>query len=103
MFLCLDYFFSIFCHINPNSVIVMNAGYFKIRAHSNNGAYLGLDHVNPSCSQLSNTVVDVYHTLSVRHVQHDVNDDETTSTSCPRTYTHIQIKTCNTLDLHKCY
>lgn len=55
--------------------------------------YLGLDHVDSSGSQLPHTVVDVDHAFSLRHVQHDVNHDETTCTPRPRTDTHTRAHT----------
>lgn len=51
--------------------------------------YLCLHHVDPPRPQLSDTVVDVDHTFSLRHVQHDVDHDETPSTPCPRTDTQM--------------
>lgn len=42
--------------------------------------YLSLDHVDPPRAQLPHAVVDVHHALSLRHVQHDVDDDEA---ACP--------------------
>lgn len=45
--------------------------------------YLGLDHVDPPRAQLPDAVVDVHHALSLRHVQHDVDDDEAASASGP--------------------
>lgn len=46
--------------------------------------YLGLDHVDPPRAQLPDAVVDVHHALSLRHVQHDVDDDEAARPSRPR-------------------
>lgn len=45
--------------------------------------YLGLDHVDPPRAQLPHAVVDVDHALSLRHVQHDVDDDEAACATGP--------------------
>lgn len=39
--------------------------------------YLGLHHVHSPRPQLADAVVDVHHAFPLRHVQHDVDDDET--------------------------
>ena len=43
--------------------------------------YLSLDHVDPPWAQLPHAVVNVHHTLSLCHVQHDVDDDEAACSS----------------------
>lgn len=40
--------------------------------------YLRLHHVHSPWPQLPDTVIDVHHPFPFRHVQHDVNNDETT-------------------------
>ena len=47
--------------------------------------YLCLDHVDPAGPQLPHTVVDVHHSLSLRHVQHDVHHHEAAGASRART------------------
>lgn len=47
--------------------------------------YLSLDHVDPPWAQLPDAVVNIHHTLSLRHVQHDVDDDEAACPSRPST------------------
>lgn len=48
-------------------------------------AYLSLDHVDPPGAQLPHAVINVHHPLSLRHVQHDVDDDEAAGPSRPGT------------------
>lgn len=43
--------------------------------------YLSLDHVDPPWAQLPHAVVNIHHTLSLCHVQHDVDDDEAACSS----------------------
>lgn len=43
--------------------------------------YLRLDHVDPARAQFSDAVVDVHHSFTLRHVQHDVDDDEASGAS----------------------
>ena len=46
-------------------------------------SHLCLYHVDASGAQGFDTVIDVHHALSLRHVQHDVNHDVTSCTSSP--------------------
>lgn len=53
--------------------------------------YLRLDHVDPAWAELSHAIIDVHHTLTLSHVQHDVNDDKAARTASASTESQIDV------------
>lgn len=43
----------------------------------NDVSYLSLDHVDTSWAERLHTVINVHHTLTLRHIQHHVQNDVT--------------------------
>ena len=52
--------------------------------------YLSLNHVDTLQTQLPDAVVHIYDSLVLGHLQHDVNDDETTGATSPSTACTLQ-------------